>query len=223
MPRFLDPRRFMKACAAALLIMLAYPMDATAYTAPEQCDTVGPMANDPIIEKEIFHVAGDAVDPTQLTQARGLQSGYSMTQAAAGHPKCLYRFGTVEMLVEADVYRLEGQPMYLHLLCPHCLAREHNERNAIRVMADRKEMSYDPKALVPAFPGWTDEQMRYTFPGGAGGLLNVSQAFQCTWEVDPRLRARAGNICDFKVVIENNVVRAVTHAAAGVIYGGAIR
>lgn len=163
--------------------------------------------------KETFHVAGDAADPTG-SSARGLAPGYRLTQSAAGHPKCLYAIGGQEMIVEIDVYHLPDQPMYLHLLCPHCLAREFAERNALRVTADQKQMAYEPGAAVPPFPNWTQAQMAQAFPAGVGGRLSVSTPFRCTWEIDPRYRERLGNICDFHVVIENNVIRPVGQGGA---------
>lgn len=163
--------------------------------------------------KETFHVAGDTADPTGGS-ARGVAPGYRLNQSAAGHPKCLYAIGGQEMIVEIDVYQLPDQPMYLHLLCPHCLAREFAERNALRVTADQKQMAYEPGPFVPAFPGWTHAQMAQAFPAGVGGRLSVSTPFRCTWEIDPRYRERLGNICDFHVVIENNVIRPVGQGGA---------
>lgn len=175
--------------------------------------TVKAMQQPPDSYKETFHVAGDAEDPTGAAP-RGLAPGYRLTQSAAGHPKCLYAIGGREMIVEIDVYRLPGQPMYLHLLCPHCLAREFAERNALRVMADQKQMDYDAAAAPPAFPGWSPAQMAAAFPAGVGGLLSVQTPFRCTWEIDARYRERLGNICDFHVVIDKNVIRPVGQGGA---------
>lgn len=174
--------------------------------------TVGAMQQPPSY-KETFHVAGDAADPTG-GRASGVAPGYRLTQSALGHPKCLYAIGGREMIVEIDVYQLPDQPLYLHLLCPHCLAREFNERNALRVTADRKQIAYDAAGVPPPFPNWTQAQMAQAFPQGVGGLLSVQTPFRCAWEIDPRYREQLGNVCDFHVVIDNNVIRPAGQGSA---------
>lgn len=157
--------------------------------------------------REVFRIAGD--------QTSGLTGDTEWRPHAIGQPKCIYSFGNgVEMLVEIDVYHVPGEPVSLHLLCPHCMAREHGERNSLRITADRKGLSYDPTAHVPAFPGWTDRDMLGLPGGSAGGLLSVGR-FRCAWEVDPRHRESIGNVCDFEAVIDRNVIRRVTHAQHG--------
>lgn len=202
--------------ALATLTMPAYAFDTPPDDASSdvpKCDTVSEMPNDPIIEKEIFHVAGDAADPTRESNLRGLQPGYELSKAAAGRPLCYYQMpGGAEMLVEIDVYMDPGEPMYLHLLCPHCLARNHQSQNALVVRSQVKQMSYDPLGIPPTFPGWTDKQMVNALSKGAGGLLSCER-FKCTWEVDPRYRERIGNVCDFEVVIDRNIIRRITYTA----------
>jgi hypothetical protein len=183
-------------------------------TADDDCDTFDAMPNQPEPDtmKETFHVLGDAPDPTG-GEAKGLAPGYRLTQSALGHPRCHYSFGSGgEMIVEADVYALRGQPMYVHLLCPHCAARGHT--NALKIAGDHKAMSYAPYGIAPTFPGWSDRQMVNAFPRGTGGLLSIER-FRCTWEIAPEHRVQLGAVCDFEVVIDKNVLRRVTHTQRG--------
>jgi hypothetical protein len=199
---------------AALMIPPAYALSDD--PSPE-CDIVGDMPKDPIIEKEIFHVAGDAPDPTRETNLRGLQPGFELSKSAAGRPLVHYAMpGGAEMLLEIDVYQFPGEPMYLSVICPHCILRDHGSKRQLTVRSQVKQMAYDPLGIPPTFPGWTDKQMVSSLPQGAGGLLSCER-FKCTWEVDPRYRERMGNICDFEVVIDRNVARRVTHTAASLI------
>lgn len=162
---------------------------------------------------ETFHVAGDKLDPSG-TGMRGVAPGYRFTQSAVGHPVCHYSFGPGNMmLVTLDVYALPEQPMYLHLICPHCYLR--GMTNAIRITADQKGMSYDPKAFAPNFPGLSDAKMAQLCPQGTGGLLSV-EPFQCTWEWDGQQRVDKNSVlaqttlCDFHVAIDKNVLRRIT-------------
>lgn len=157
--------------------------------------------------KECFHVAGDAPDPTG-GELRGASAGYDLTKSALGRPMLYYALpdGT-ELVLEADVYALPNEPTYIHLLCPRCLAS--GRQNALRIVEGHKALSYDPKAIVPPFPGWTQEQMVHAFPRGAGGLLSV-EAFSCTWEETPELHRDFGlAVCGWRVAIDKNVVRDV--------------
>lgn len=165
------------------------------------------------ILKETFHVAGDAPDPAG-TGLRGQAPGYRFTQAALGHPLCFYSFGAPggDTIVEMDVYAPPDQPMYVHLLCPHCLVRS-KATHGITVRADQKGMSYDPHGIARTFPGWTDAQMARAYPRGTGGLISIDR-FRCTWELDPALAVAQGHtrnpICDFDVIVADNVIRRAT-------------
>jgi hypothetical protein len=158
--------------------------------------------------KDVFHVAGDAPDPTG-TGLRGVAPGYRLNQSALGHPMLLWRVpGTgQEMILEADVYALPDQPMHIYLLCPVCLMTKQSNQLSIR--ADHKKFDYEPFHAVPTFPGWTHEQMAHAFPNGAGGRLSV-EPFRCTFEMTPDMQRAFGlNQCTFSVAIDNNVVRNV--------------
>lgn len=165
------------------------------------------MQHDQPTHKEIFHVAGDAPDPTGMTNTRGVAPGYDLTGSALGHPMLLHRLYGKEMVLEADVYKMDGEPMYIHLICPMCLA--NGRTSALRIVEGKKKLSYDPRADVPTFPGWSRDQMLHTFPHGLGGLLSV-EPFGCTWEESPELQRGFGlSCCTWKVAIDNNVVRHV--------------
>jgi hypothetical protein len=156
--------------------------------------------------KDVFHVAGDAPDPDG-TGLRGVAPGYDMTRAAIGHPKLLYRAGGQELVLEADVHAMAGQPRYIHIICPRCFARGRTQMLTIR--EDRKQLAYDHLADVPTFPGWSRDQMLHAFPDGLGGLLSV-EPFGCTWEEEPELERGLGfSLCGWRVAIDNNVVRDV--------------
>ena len=155
--------------------------------------------------KDIFHVAGDVPDPSG-TGMRGVAPGYRFTQTALGHPMLHYRLSTgEEIILEADVYALPEQPMYVHLICPRCLAA--GRQVGLKIDQSQKGMSYDPRAAVAPFPGWTREQMAHALPGGTGGALSI-EPFACTWEEAPELRRGFGlGRCGWRVAIDNNVVR----------------
>jgi hypothetical protein len=132
-------------------------------------------------------------------------AGYDLTKTAIGHPMLHYALPDgKELILEADVYKIGDEPMYIYLNCPLCLMAGKTVQLCIR--ADHKQLSYEPTARVPAFPGWSEEQMRHAYPKGAGGLLSVEE-FACTFEVEPELRRQFGfAVCPWRVVIDKNVV-----------------
>lgn len=167
--------------------------------------------NEPSNLKDVFHVAGDAPDPTG-TGLRGVAPGYRLTQSAIGHPMLHWAMpGGKELILEADVYALPDQPPHIYMLCPVCLL--HGHQNQLSIRGDQKKFDYTPPDeagdRMPTFPGWTREQMRHAFPNGLGGILSCDP-FRCTFESVPELRRGFGlGQCTFSVVIDNNVVRNV--------------
>ncbi|MBT8452973.1 MAG: hypothetical protein KJO40_13475 [Deltaproteobacteria bacterium] len=157
--------------------------------------------------KETFHVAGDQPDPAG-TDLRGVAAGYDLTRTAIGHPMLHYALPNgKELILEADVYKLPGQPLYIYIICPLCMMAGHKQM--LKIDSANKAVSYDPQARVPTFPDWNEKQMRSALPSGGGGLLSVDE-FACTWEVEPELRRQFGfAVCPWRVVIEKNVVRNV--------------
>lgn len=157
--------------------------------------------------KELFHVAGDAPDPSG-TGLRGVSPGYDLTKSALGHPFLLWRRPDGgEMMLEADVYAMPGSPMYIIILCPLCAM--NGRTSGLRIDQAKKAMSYDEKASISCFPGWTKEQTKGAFPNGTGGVLSV-EPFACTWEESPDLKRDFGlSKCNWRVAIDNNFVRSV--------------
>lgn len=128
--------------------------------------------------EELVHLAGDAPDPMG-TGLLGQQASVNLTKTALGHPKIRYR----DVVIEADVYALPGEPMHVHILCPKC-------RNALRIPADRKRIEYDPKGGPPQ----------------DGGRISI-ETFECTWEVSADRQQFGVGLCRWRVAVENNIAR----------------
>lgn len=160
--------------------------------------------------KHVFPIAGKAaIDPSGQTNLMGVSSGINLTNTAIGHPILLFSTPDgAEYLLEADVYMTAEQELYVHLLCPRCLAE--NRENALRISATNKKLHYDPMLQPKPFPGWTAEDMAEALkemPAGAGGLLSVEK-FGCTWEATPDLRRSNGLArCPWTVRIDENIIR----------------
>ena len=92
-------------------------------------------------KREIFHVAGDAPDPTGGA-ARGLAPGYDLTATAAGHPLLFYRLpNDHELILEADVYQLPDVAMHIHLICPLCMMAGRTV--GLTITQGNKEMQFE--------------------------------------------------------------------------------
>jgi hypothetical protein len=149
------------------------------------------------LKKEIFEVKSSR-DP--VTGTIGTSMGYNLS--AAAQKTVLYykrRRTGEEFFLTADVYQLEGQPLYLILFCPLC-------QNTLRVSEDNKSMQYEPE-IAPKFPGFRAEEILSSINAPSlGGLLSV-EPFGCTWEAEPELRRTHFSVCTWRVSITNNVVR----------------
>lgn len=174
--------------------------------AGHECGTVVVMPNPSsppnAIDRELIHLAGD---PDQ-----GVSASIDLTQGKIGSPVCYYEIGGEPVLMTIDVYQHPGQPLLLHILCPHCAARGH-DKQALHLRSDQKAMDYAPWESPPTFPGWSRSQMAAKWParpgvGIAGGVLTVAE-FRCTWDVHPHHQAIVGKVCDFKALIDRNRVR----------------
>jgi len=137
--------------------------------------------------EELVHLAGDAPDPMadvlgfEHARGVGIQSTIRMTKQAKGHPKIRYK----DFLLEADVYDLAGEPLWVHLICPRC-------HHALKISADKKSIDYD-RAVTPEL----------------GGRLSV-EPFMCTWELPEGRRQEFGiGLCRWRVAIDNNVAKDV--------------
>ena len=127
-------------------------------------------------ERELVHIAGD--------MDTGITTSYQIDR---GKREVIVTYK--DFVLTVDVYRIEGEPLKVHLICPKC-------RHALSVSSERKAIDYDERAGDPA----------------KGGRLSI-EPFQCTWE-----NADAGDhkqgivsggmtLCKWRVGIENNVAR----------------
>jgi hypothetical protein len=145
-------------------------------------------------ERELFHICGDVPDPSGQSGAMGYQSKIDLSKSKFGEPSIFYRDRAGrEFDLTADVYKFEGAPLEIVLLCPRCSTEK--TPHALKISSDHKRIEYDPRELV-----------------GRGGRLNVER-IKCTWEIDgTKAVALVGsslNLCNWHVVIENNVARDV--------------
>jgi len=153
-------------------------------------------------KREVVQLAGDAPDPTGLTNHTGLQSTRRLT---AGKREVVVVFG--DLLMTLDVYALPGEPMRIQIICPRC-----HKHSTIR--GDAKKIEYEPNSLNPMIrrvlrmaPN-VREFVRATF-----GRLSV-EAFECAWEIGdakhvPGAVHTGASLCRLKLVIEDNRAREV--------------
>ncbi len=137
-----------------------------------------PLAFDPGRE-EIFHIKGDAPDPT----GGGLiGTSTSLNVGAAGKVGiAMIRYG--DLILEADVYKVGQEPIEVVMFCPRC-------HKAVRIRQDNKPIDWTPPA-----PGF--EKM--------GGAISIG-AFECPWELGDQKELGA-ELCRQKLVVEHNVAR----------------
>ena len=147
-------------------------------------------------KRELFHIAGDVPDITG-SGLRGVAATHDFRQSAYGRPLIFYR----DLVLEFDVYRFEGLPTEVHIICPRC-------HNHLRLSALNKRIEYDRDAPVPVPPGWTRSEFREVFTQGAGGLLSM-EPFGCTWELGAARQMFGLSLCGWRVAIENNIARDV--------------
>ena len=157
-------------------------------------DTRSPLAP----KREVVQLAGDAPDPTGLTDHSGLLSTYRLN-AGKQEVGIIYR----DMVLTVDVY-VQPAPLKIHIICPRCLKRS-------MIGADRKKIDFDPIALNPTFGRIALVARREDLPELAHlqfGRLSV-EAFQCTWEMGndshvPGPMHTGASLCRLKLVIDNN-------------------
>lgn len=156
--------------------------------------------------RSMVHVAGDAPDPTGVTNHRGIQSTTRL-DGAKQEVLVVYR----DHVLTVDVYQLEGQPLELIMVCPRC-------QNQLRITADNKKIDYQPRSTRPVrLPDGMlvsyDKPLRtrdHVFTNA--GTLSV-EPFGCTWEMKgadkhtPGIRAGGLTLCNIKLVIDENVAR----------------
>lgn len=124
--------------------------------------------------------------------ARGQAGQMNLTQTAFGHPFIRWN----DFLLEADVYKLDGQPMYVHIICPRC-------HNALKIDEDHKAIFYE-RHRAPKFAPFLAEQGIMDH----GGSLSI-EPFECTWELGPDRQHFGIGLCRWRVAIDNNIAKDV--------------
>ena len=152
------------------------------------------------IVRDVFQIKGDVPHPDG-SGLRGATSGVDLTASAEGYPLVYDRI--MQRLLTIDVYKIDGQPMWLHLYCPRC-------ENAIKITEETKEIHYEPqrapKELLEFFS--LEYLCQQLYPGKRpqvamlGGTLSVSP-FRCIHPAD-------GAVCGWHASIERNIARAIT-------------
>ncbi len=139
---------------------------------------------------ELYQVAGDQADPMGGA-ARGRAGQMNLTETALGHPYVRYK----DQLLELDVYKIAGAPMYIHIICPRC-------HNASKIQEDNKAFSYEPTRIPKILP------FLLSVGVGAphGGSLSVEK-FECSWELGPERQEFGVGLCRWRVGIDNNVAK----------------
>ncbi|MDP2607309.1 MAG: hypothetical protein Q8S00_32630 [Deltaproteobacteria bacterium] len=155
-------------------------------------------------EKEIFQVAGDPPTPDYKPK-NGVMPGYNLTNTATAKPVVLWQ----DRLLTLDLYTLPNAPAYLHLICPKC-------HNALKVSQDRKTFSFSANELPKKIAKKTGLQyselaadLGLTSIDQLRGVISIHDPIQCTWETEPELRRTHDAICNWRVVIEDNIARDV--------------
>lgn len=149
-------------------------------------------------KRPVVQLAGDVPDPSAITHQRGLMSHTSLCSDRE-EVVVVYR----GIFLTVDIYRIAGEPMKAHLLCPRC--RKH-----LTVSGDRKAIAYD--AMIPnpmraaILATGAPELVRLA----ATGRLSI-EAFECPWETGDATHVRGGvhtgaSLCRLRIAIEDNRV-----------------
>jgi len=158
----------------------------------------GPLASG---KREVVQLAGDAPDPTGLTDHTGLQSTHSLT---AGKQEVVVVFG--DLLLTLDVYALPGEPMRVQIICPRC-----HKHSTIR--GDRKKIEYEARSLNP------QARRIHLLASSVAELAAISmfgrlsvEPFECAWELGdakhvPGALHTGASLCRLRLVIEDNRAR----------------
>lgn len=157
-------------------------------------------------KRSMVQLAGDAPDPTGVTGFRGLQS---TTRLDMGKLEVLVIFKDRVMTV--DVYKIEGEPIELLLICPRC-------ENESRITSEMKKIEFEYGNTRPvklpdgSLVSFDKPQHTHGHVYTNAGSLSV-EPFQCSWEMKgagkhtPGIRAGGLTLCNLKLVIDNNVAR----------------
>lgn len=153
-------------------------------------------------KRAVVQLAGDAPDPSGLTQDVGLMSTHRLT---GGKQEALVVFG--DLLLTVDIYAIPGEPMRLHLICPRC-------HKMLTIPGDQKRIQYEPRTLNPRFRHALAMESRegaVAFAHLQFGRLSV-ETFECTWEITDDAHVAGavhtgGSLCRLRLVIDDNRAR----------------
>jgi hypothetical protein len=153
------------------------------------------------------------LDELRPDPMRGRASGTDMTNSAFRKPVILWR----DRLLTMDVYAVPGEPMYINTFCPLCEMRYgENLNHSLTIKQERKPFHLEPDAMPHAVAKKTgmsfEEMARYLkLPTvqHLSGVLTFDEPFNCTWEEEPELRRAHFAVCQWRVIVENNIARDV--------------
>lgn len=152
-------------------------------------------------KRQVVQLAGDAPDPTGLTQHRG---ALSTTMLNGGKQEVVVVYKG--MFMTLDVYALPGEPMKVHLYCPRC--HKHST-----VPGDRKAIDFDPYAPNPVRTEVASTGQRELEAVAERGRISI-ETFECPWEISDAPHVAGGlhtgaNLCRLRLAIDNNRAREV--------------
>lgn len=147
----------------------------------------------------VVQIAGDAPDPTGVSGLRGVQATHHLN---AGKQEVVVVYGDLFMTV--DVYRVPGEPVRVHLICPRC----HKTSQAT---GDRKAIAFDPSAPNPQRAHILASRQPEIAAIAATGRLSI-EAFECAWEIGDTQHVQGGlhtgvTLCRQRLVIDDNRAR----------------
>jgi len=152
-------------------------------------------------EQPVVQLAGDAPDPTGLTQNVGMMS---TTRLTAGKHEVVVVFG--DLFMTLDVYALPGEPVRVHLICPRC-------HKASSISAERKAIDFDPRVVSPIAKRLAATRAP-ELAGSALGKISI-ETFECAWEIgdDRHASGRSRSVhtgasmCRLRLAIDDNVAK----------------
>ena len=145
---------------------------------------------------ELVQIAGDAPDPTGLSDNRGM---LSTTNLATGKIEVMVIYGDVLMTV--DVYQVPGEPLKIHLLCPRC-------RKCSTVSGDHKGISFEPNEPNPQHAALVAMGAAPPVAAVHMGRLSI-ETFECAWEMGDAPHVAGGvhtgaALCRLRLAIDGN-------------------
>lgn len=142
-------------------------------------------------KKKLVHVAGDA-DTGVLAS----------TRLDANKLEVLVFYRSKDLWMTIDVYKMPGEPVKLHFLCPRC-------EQALQIPGHKKDIDFDASARNPLSmtilasppPDWDLEDVKFLRAAGANGELSC-EPFECTWELP-----NSHELCRWKAAFDKNICK----------------